>query len=47
MDGHSVEELGFQLLDRRDMTLYREVQYEVLCTLVEQGFLCHQQSSRL
>jgi hypothetical protein len=49
-DCHSVEELGFQLLDRRQVTLLQGGAVRstgVLCALGEQGFLCHLQNGRL
>jgi hypothetical protein len=47
---HSVEELGFQLLEWRDMTLLQggaEGSTGLLCTLRKQGFWSHLQNSRL
>jgi hypothetical protein len=49
VDSHSVEELRFQLLDRRDGSLWRGGTVwsgGLLCTLEKQAFSCHLQSSR-
>jgi hypothetical protein len=49
-DCHSVEELGFQLVDRRNVTLLQGVAAKstgLLCALGEQDFCCCLQRGRL